>query len=74
MAEDLKQKEIRLRKELAQIRAQNASEDRVVEKARDFSAGLPSDTTHKAKTASRDVPDVVLLPPHRRGKKENIPF
>ncbi len=36
--------------------------------------GLPTDTTHKAKTASADCPDVVLLPPHRRGRKENVPF
>jgi|TARA_Y100000401_G_scaffold104122_1_gene95671 hypothetical protein len=74
MTEDLKQKEIRLRKELAQIRAANASNDRVVKKNRDFSMGLPTDTTHKAKTASADCPDVVLLPPHRRGRKENVPF
>jgi hypothetical protein len=74
MTEDLKQKEIRLRKELAQIRAANASNDRVVKKNRDFSMGLPTDTTHKAKTASADCPDAVLLPPHRRGRKENVPF
>ena len=74
MTEDLKQKEIRLRKELAQIRAENASNDRVVKKNRDFSMGLPTDPTHKAKTASADCPDVVLLPPHRRGRKENVPF
>ena len=48
--------------------------DRVVKKNRDFSMGLPTDTTHKAKTASADCPDVVLLPPHRRGRKENVPF
>ena len=63
MTEDLKQKEIRLRKELAQIRAENASNDRVVKKNRDFSLGLPTDTTHKAKTASADCPDVVFCYP-----------
>lgn len=74
MTEDSKQKEIRLRKELAQLRAKNASEDRKIRKNRDFSMGLPSDTSYKAKKSSNDCPDVILLPKHRRGNKENIPF
>lgn len=74
MTEDSKQKEIRLRKELAQLRAKNASDDRTIAKNRDFSMGIPADTSHKAKTNSNDCPDVVLLPKHRRGNKENIPF
>ena len=75
MKEDTKQKEIRLRKELAQLKTQNANDTRRVAKNRDFSVGgLPPDTTHKSKTSSNDVPDVVLLPPSKRGRKENIPF
>jgi len=74
MTEDLKQKEIRLRKELAQVRAQTAIDERRIEKNRDFSMGVPTDTSHKAIPTSRDSPDAVLLPSHRRGKKENIPF
>lgn len=75
MKEDNKQKEIRLRKELAKVKAQNASESRKITKNRDFSVGgLPPDATHKATLNSRDVPDVVSLPPKRRGKSENIPF
>ena len=46
-----------------------------ITKNRDFSVGgLPPDTTHKAIRASNDVPDVILPPQKRRGKKENIPF
>ena len=37
MSEDSKQKEIRLRKELAKVKAQNASESRKITKNRDFS-------------------------------------
>ena len=75
MTEDMKQKEVRLKKELAKVRSQNANEMRRITKNRDFSVGgLPPDTTHKAKTSSNDVPDVVLLPQCKRGKKENIPF
>ena len=62
MTEDLKQKEIRLRKELAQIRAANASNDRVVKKNRDFSMGLPTDTTHKAKRLRLIVPMLCCYP------------
>lgn len=75
MTEDNKQKEVRLKKELAKVKTDNANEMRRVTKSRDYSiGGTPPDTTHKAKTSSRDVPDVVLLPSHKRGKKENIPF
>jgi hypothetical protein len=74
MTEDTRQKEIRLKKELAQLRAKHANEDRVIAKNRDFSMGTPADTSHKAKLNSNDCPDVVLLPKHRRGNKENIPF
>jgi|TARA_R100000030_G_scaffold98802_1_gene89166 hypothetical protein len=75
MKEDLKQRERRLKKELAKVRTQNANETRRTTKNRDFSVGgLPPDTTHKATRASNDVPDVILPPQKRRGKKENIPF
>ena len=75
MSEDLRQKEIRLRKELAQVRALNANADTKVRKTRDMSlGGLPPDTTHKAKPESNSSPDVVLLPSKKRSKKENIPF
>lgn len=75
MTEDTKQKEIRLKKELAQVRSQNANEMRKTRPSRDFSVGgLPPDTTHKASLSSRDIPDVILPPQKRRGKKENIPF
>jgi|TARA_R100000149_G_scaffold20238_1_gene7787 hypothetical protein len=75
MTEDNRQKEIRLKKELAKVRTQNANETRKITKNRDFSiGGLPPDTTHKPIRASTDVPDVILPPKHRRGKKENIPF
>lgn len=75
MTEDNRQKEIRLKKELAKVRTQNANETRRTTKNRDFSVGgLPPDTTHKTIRASNDVPDVILPPQKRRGKKENIPF
>ena len=49
MTEDNRQKEIRLKKELAKVRTQNANETRKITKNRDFSVGgLPPDTTHKA--------------------------
>ena len=48
MTEDSKQKEIRLRKELAQLRANNANESRKIEKNRDFTGGVTlRDTQHK---------------------------
>ena len=75
MTEDTRQKEIRLKKELAKVKTLNANETRKITKNRDFSVGgLPPDTTHKSTLASNDVPDVILPPQKRRGKKENIPF
>ncbi len=75
MTEDLKQKEIRLKKELAKVKAQNSADSRTITKNRDYSVGgLPPDTSHKAERTSSDVPDVILPPSKRRGKKENIPF
>jgi len=75
MTEDTRQKEIRLKKELAKVKTLNANETRRITKNRDFSVGgLPPDTTHKATKASNDIPDVILPPQKRRGKKENIPF
>tara|TARA_R100001463_G_scaffold43990_1_gene91565 strand:- start:62 stop:619 length:558 start_codon:yes stop_codon:yes gene_type:complete len=75
MKEDLKQREMRLKKELAKVRSQNAADSRKATVSRDFSiGGLPPDTTHKPINASNDVPDVVLLPSKKRGRKENIPF
>tara|TARA_R100001510_G_C7471870_1_gene87779 strand:- start:150 stop:395 length:246 start_codon:yes stop_codon:yes gene_type:complete len=74
MTEDLRQKEIRLKKELAKVKAINANADAKVRKTRDLSlGGLPPDTSHKA-IPSTASPDVVLLPPMKRKKKENIPF
>tara|TARA_R110001592_G_scaffold90206_1_gene265395 strand:- start:88 stop:315 length:228 start_codon:yes stop_codon:yes gene_type:complete len=75
MTEDTRQKEIRLKRELAKVKTLNANETRKITKNRDFSVGgLPPDTTHKPMRASNDVPDVILPPQKRRGKKENIPF
>ena len=74
MTEDNRQKEIRLRKELAQVKAANNNESRKTTKNRDFSVGLPRDTTPKPRPSSTDIPDVITLPPKQRGKKENIPF
>tara|TARA_R110000796_G_scaffold28871_5_gene78595 strand:- start:769 stop:1032 length:264 start_codon:yes stop_codon:yes gene_type:complete len=75
MTEDSKQKEVRLKKELAKVRSQNAADSRRSTPSRDFSVGgIPPDTSHKSITTSNDVPDVVLLPSKRRGKGENIPF
>ena len=75
MTEDTRQKEIRLKKQLAKVKTLNANETRKITKNRDFSVGgLPPDTTHKATKASNDIPDVILPPQKRRGKKENIPF
>tara|TARA_R110000824_G_scaffold72139_1_gene184265 strand:- start:6 stop:233 length:228 start_codon:yes stop_codon:yes gene_type:complete len=75
MTEDLKQKEIRLKKELARVKSQNSADRRTLKKNRDFSVGgLPPDTSHKRTMTSKDVPDVILPPSNRRGKKENIPF
>ena len=74
MTEDLRQKERRLSKELAQVRALNANKDTRVKKSRDMTMGFPADNSHKPSPSSADIPDVVSLPPKRRGKKENIPF
>ena len=75
MTEDMKQKEMRLRKELAQVKAlnQNAAMSRRTERNLDI-AGVPMDTTPKPAPASPDIPDVITLPPKRRGRKENIPW
>ena len=72
--EDLKQKEIRLRKELSAVRTANANVDRVVKRTKDMSMGLPTDTSHKPIPTSSDNPDVILLPAKKHGKKENQPF
>ena len=75
MTEDLRQTEIRLKKELAKVKAINANADTKIKKNRDLSlGGLPPDTSHKPTPASNDIPDVISLPPKRRGRKENIPF
>jgi hypothetical protein len=75
MTENLRQKEIRLKKELAKVKAINSNRDSRVKKSRDMSiGGLPPDTTHKAKPDSNSSPDVVLLPSKKRRQKENIPF
>lgn len=73
--EDKKQKEIRLRKELAKLKTQNSSEDRTIVKDRDYDiAGIDVRTSHKATHGGADIPDVVLLPKKKRNRKENIPF
>jgi len=75
MTEDLRQKQIRLTKELAQVKAMNASADNdKVRKTKDMTMGFPADNSAKPSPASSDIPDVITLPPKRRGKKENIPF
>ena len=72
MTEDLQQKEIRLRKELARIKTSNANNDRKITPNRDYSVGgLPPDTTHKAKRNSADTPDVIQLPAKKRKRTEN---
>ena len=72
MTEDLQQKELRLRREIAKIKTSNASNDRKVTPSRDFSVGgLPPDTTHKASRSSADTPDVIQLPAKKRKKTEN---
>jgi len=74
MTEDLKQKQARLTKELAQVKALNAQENTKVQKNRNLSVGLPLDTSHKARPSSADNPDVILLPSKKHKKSENIPF
>ena len=75
MKEDSRQKERRLAKELAKVRALNRNKDSKIRKERNLDiAGVPMDTSHKPVPASNDIPDVITLPPKRRGRKENIPF
>tara|TARA_R100000353_G_scaffold50524_1_gene40095 strand:+ start:3759 stop:3983 length:225 start_codon:yes stop_codon:yes gene_type:complete len=74
MTEDMKQKEVRLAKELAKVRAINANVDSKLRPTRDFSVGLPQDTSVKKKLHSAEVPDVITLPPKQKNRKENIPF
>tara|TARA_R110001592_G_scaffold22055_3_gene88121 strand:- start:2325 stop:2552 length:228 start_codon:yes stop_codon:yes gene_type:complete len=75
MTEDSRQREIRLTKELAQVRAANANKNSSLKPTKNFSVGLPQDTTIKKKPSSTDNPDVVMLPSKQRGKmRENIPF
>ena len=54
MSEDLHQKQRRLTKELAKIKALTAQENNKVKKNRDMSVGLPTDTSHKALPSSAD--------------------
>jgi len=74
MTEDLRQKQARLTKELAQVKALTAQENNKVKKNRDMSVGLPTDTTHKARPESNGNPDVILLPSKKTKSSENIPF
>jgi hypothetical protein len=73
--EDTKQKEIRLRKELAKLKTQNSAKDRTIAKERNFDiAGVDARTSHKATHGGADIPDAVLLPKKKRNLKENIPW
>tara|TARA_R100000734_G_C3311020_1_gene101827 strand:- start:742 stop:1215 length:474 start_codon:yes stop_codon:yes gene_type:complete len=74
MKEDMKQKEVRLTKELAKVRAINANVDSKLRPTKDFSVGIPQDTSVKKKLHSAEVPDVITLPPKQKNRKENIPF
>ena len=75
MKEDSRQRERRLRKELAAVKAVNRNKDSRIKKERNLDiAGVPMDTSHKPVPANNDIPDVISLPPKRRGRKENIPF
>ena len=74
MTEDNRQKEIRLRKELAQVKAMNANSSAKLKPSRDFTVGVPADTSVKKKLHSADIPDVITLPPKQKNRKENIPF
>ena len=75
MKEDNRQRERRLRKELAAVASLNRNKDSKIRKERNLDiAGVPMDTSHKPVPASNDIPDVISLPPKRRGRKENIPF
>ena len=68
MTEDNRQKEIRLRKELAQIRAANNNESRKTTKNRDFSVGLPRDTTPKNQDLVAQI--FLMLLPYLLNKEE----
>ena len=74
MSEDLNQKQRRLTKELAQVKAINANIDTKLKPTKDFSVGVPQDTSVKKKLHSADIPDVITLPPKQKNRKENIPF
>ena len=70
MTEDLRQREI---VELAKVKRRMQTQ---IEKLLPIGIFLwvrLNDTTHKSIPTSTDIPDVVSLPPRRRGKKENIP-
>jgi hypothetical protein len=72
MTEDIGQKERRLVKELAKVRAEKMSNDNQVRPSRDYSlGGLPPDTTHKSKVGSADTPDAIQLPIKKRPRTEN---
>lgn len=72
MSEDLHQKQRRLTKELAKVKAMTAQENNKVKKNRDMSVGLPPDTSHKARPSSADNPDVILLPPKKEERKKTF--
>jgi len=75
MKEDTRQTERRLQKELAKVKALNRNKDAKIKKNRNLDiAGIPMDSSPKPIPASTDIPDVISLPPKRRGRKENIPF
>jgi hypothetical protein len=75
MTEDIRQKEKRLKKELAKVKTQMALEDNKKETPRNYDiAGIDARTSHKATHGSADIPDVILLPKKKRQQKENVPF
>ena len=75
MTEDTRQTERILQKELAKVKALNRNKDAKIKKNRNLDiAGIPMDSSTKPIPASTDIPDVISLPPKRRGRKENIPF
>ena len=75
MTEDIRQKEKRLKKELAKVKTQMALENNERKIPRNYDiAGIDSRTSHKATNGSSDIPDVILLPKKKRQQKENIPF
>ena len=75
MTEDIRQKEERLKKELAKVKTQLSLENNRSKIPRNYDiAGIDARTSHKANIGSSDIPDVVLLPKKKRQQKENIPF